>query len=135
MSRLPRYLVFQPDISRYSYLSKRRTRHEHQELPRGQVSSLKRAGIRASRRPRWHPAFLLIAAAAVPCLVAACAGSHKTGPGSGTLTGIVTRCTSAEFKAGGWAADHSRVVTVSVQNLSVTTTDPCGIAPRAHDGT
>jgi hypothetical protein len=67
------------------------------------------------RRPaRWHAAFALVAAA-VPCLVAACSGPTY-GPGSGTLIGIVTRCTLAEDKAGGWRPDPARFLTVSAQN-------------------
>jgi hypothetical protein len=66
------------------------------------------------RRPaRWHVAFVLVAA--VPCLVAACAGPTY-GPGSGTLIGIVTRCTLAEDKASGWSPDPARFLTVSAQN-------------------
>ena len=78
------------------------------------VASLKRSAVRAGRQPRWHLAFLLLAAA-VPCLVAGCAGATY-GPGSGNLTGIVARCTPAEVKAGGWAPDPARFVTVSAQN-------------------
>jgi hypothetical protein len=71
---------------------------------------LKRAYIRTSRQPRWCLAFALLAAA-VPCLVAACA----TGvPGSGTLTGIVGPCTSADVP--GAVPNPARVVTVLVQN-------------------
>ena len=77
------------------------------------MASLKRTGIRASRQPRRHLAFVLLAAA-VPCLAAGCGPTY--GPGSGTLTGIVTGCTSAEVKASGALPDPSRVVTVSVQN-------------------
>jgi hypothetical protein len=67
------------------------------------------------RRPAsWHVAFIL-AAAAVPCLAAACAGPIY-GPGSGTLVGIVTRCTLAEDKASGSSPDPARFVTVSAQN-------------------
>jgi hypothetical protein len=67
------------------------------------------------RRPAsWHVAFVLVAAA-VPCLVAACAGPTY-GPGSGTLVGIVTRCTLAEDRASGCIPDPARFLTVSAQN-------------------
>jgi hypothetical protein len=57
----------------------------------------------ASRQPRWHLAFVLLAAA-VPCIAIAAGGPT----GSGILTGIVSRCPQA--------LDRSRVVTMSVQN-------------------
>lgn len=74
-----------------------------------------RTGIRASCRPRWHLALVLLAAS-VPCVVTACATGATYGPGSGTLTGIVARCTSAEDKASNALPDPARFVTVSVQN-------------------
>lgn len=67
------------------------------------------------RRPaRWHLAFVLVAVA-VPCLAATCTGPGY-GPGSGTLTGIVTKCTTAELKAVEEYPDAARFATVSVQN-------------------
>jgi hypothetical protein len=67
------------------------------------------------RRPAgWHVAFVAVAVA-VPCLVAACSGPTY-GPGSGTLIGIVTRCTPAEDKAEGAGPDPARFLTVSAQN-------------------
>jgi hypothetical protein len=67
------------------------------------------------RRPSsWHLAFVLVAAA-VPGLVATCAGPAY-GPGSGTLNGIVTRCTLAEDKASGSGPDPAGFLTVSAQN-------------------
>jgi hypothetical protein len=65
----------------------------------------------ASRQPRWHLAFVLLAAA-VPCIAIAAGGPT----GSGVLTGIVSRCPPAMEKESGGAPDPSRVVTVSVQN-------------------
>jgi hypothetical protein len=58
----------------------------------------------ASRQPRWHLAFVLLAVA-VPGIAIAAGGGPT---GSGILTGIVSRCPRAP--------DHSPVVTVSVQN-------------------
>jgi hypothetical protein len=68
----------------------------------------------ASRQPRWHLAFILLAAA-MPCIAASCGPTYAYGPGSGILTGIVAPCSPAEEKAAG-GLDTSRVVTVSVQN-------------------
>jgi hypothetical protein len=69
----------------------------------------------AGRQPRWHLAFILLAAAA-PGIAAASGPRYAYGPGSGTATGIVTRCTAAEARAGGRGLDPSRVVIVSAQN-------------------
>jgi hypothetical protein len=69
----------------------------------------------ASRQPRWHLAFVLLAAA-MPCIAAGGGPTYAYGPGSGILTGIVARCLPTEEKASGEAPDPSRVVTVSVQN-------------------
>ena len=69
----------------------------------------------AGRQPRWHLAFVLLAAA-MPCIAAASGPRYAYGPGSGAATGIVTRCSAAEAKARGWGADPSRVVIVSAQN-------------------
>ncbi len=54
------------------------------------------------RQPRWHLALVLLAAA-MPCFAAASGPGYAYGPGSGTATGIVTRCSAAEMRAGGWA--------------------------------
>ena len=67
------------------------------------------------RQPRWHLAFVLLAVA-IPCCAAASGPVYAYGPGSGTATGIVARCSAAEAKAGGWAPDPSRVVIVSAQD-------------------
>lgn len=75
---------------------------------------MKRAGIAASRRPRHHLALVLLAAAVLG-LVTACADTTYR-PGSGTLTGIVARCTPAEEKASNVLSDPARFVTVSAQN-------------------
>jgi len=80
----------------------------------GQVACLTRARIRPSCPSRWRLASVLLAVA-VLCLVAGC-GPARYGPGSGTLTGIIARCTPAEEKASGGAPDPSRVVIVSAQN-------------------
>jgi hypothetical protein len=69
----------------------------------------------AGRQPRWHLAFVLLAAA-MPCIAAGSGPTYAYGPSSGILTGIVARCPLAEVKASGEAPDPSRVVTVSVQN-------------------
>ena len=61
-------------------------------------------------QPRWHLAFVLLAAA-VPFLAIAAGGPT----GSGILTGIVAACSPAEQKAAG-GLDPSQVVSVSVQN-------------------
>jgi hypothetical protein len=67
------------------------------------------------RQPRWHLAFVLLAAA-MPCIAAASGPRYAYGPGSGTATGIVTRCSAAEAKARGWGPDPSGVVIVSAEN-------------------
>jgi hypothetical protein len=69
----------------------------------------------AGRQPRWHLAFVLLAAA-MPGIAAASGPRYAYGPGSGTATGIVTRCSAAEARAGGWGPDPSPVVIVSAQN-------------------
>ena len=70
-----------------------------------------------SRQPRWHLAFVLLAAA-LPCTAAgiAAAVSPTYGPGSGVLTGIVARCPPAKLRASGLDPDPSPVVTMSVWN-------------------
>jgi hypothetical protein len=42
----------------------------------------------AGRQPRWHLAFVLLAAA-MPCIAAGSGATYAYGPGSGILTGIV----------------------------------------------
>lgn len=69
----------------------------------------------AGRQPRWHLAFVLLAAA-MPGIAAASGPRYAYGPGYGTAAGIVARCPVAVAKAGGWAPDPSRVVIVSAQN-------------------
>lgn len=69
----------------------------------------------AGRQPRWHLAFVLLAAA-MPCIAAASGPRYAYGPGYGSAAGIVARCPAAEAKAGGWGPDPSRVVIVSAQN-------------------
>ena len=77
-------------------------------------------GIRLSRRSLWYLA-LVIPAVAVPCLLAVvlipAAFAPEYGPGSGILTGIVAKCTLAEYKAAGESPDPSRFVTVVVQTM------------------
>jgi hypothetical protein len=69
----------------------------------------------ASRQPRRHLALALLAAA-MPCIAAASGLRYAYGPGFGTATGIVTRCTAAQARAEGWAPDHSQVAIVSAQD-------------------
>lgn len=70
----------------------------------------------ASRQPRWHLAFVLLAVA-LPCIAAGRGATYPAyGPGFGIMTGIVAKCSLAEDKAAGGDPDPSRVVTVSVQN-------------------
>lgn len=57
-----------------------------------------------SRQPRWHLAFVLLAAA-VPCITIAAGGGPT---GSGILTGIVSRCPRS--------SEHAPVATVTVRN-------------------
>ena len=65
----------------------------------------------ASRRPRWHLAFVLLAVA-LACTAAGRGATYPAyGPDSGILTGIVAPCSPAEGKAAGGLD-----VTVSVQN-------------------
>jgi hypothetical protein len=68
--------------------------------------------------PATETAFA-VSAVAVPCLLAfvllVAFYGPTYGPGSGTLTGIVAKCTPAEL--GGVPEDPSPVVTVFVQNL------------------
>jgi hypothetical protein len=87
------------------------------DVPGGVTIVLLTLSLRSpvGRQPRWHLAFVLLAAA-MPCIAAASGPAYAYGPGSGILTGIVARCPSAEEKASGEAPDPSRVVTVSVQN-------------------
>ena len=68
-----------------------------------------------NRRPHWTLAFVL-PAAAMPYIAAASGPRYAYGPASGTATGIVARCSAAVAKAGGWAPDPSRVVTVLAEN-------------------
>jgi hypothetical protein len=69
----------------------------------------------ASRRPRWHLAFVLLAVA-LPCIAAARGATYPAyGSASGILTGIVAPCSPAEQKAAG-GLDTSPIVSVSVQN-------------------
>jgi hypothetical protein len=74
---------------------------------------LKRADVRISSQPRRCLAFVLAAVSA--SLTAACAGGIY-GPGSGTLIGIVTQCTPADYKAENVPPDPARLATVSAQN-------------------
>jgi hypothetical protein len=68
-----------------------------------------------SRQPRWHLAIAALAAT-LPCIAVGRGATYSDyGPGSGILTGIVAPCSPAEQKAAG-GLDHSRVVTVTVQN-------------------
>ena len=67
------------------------------------------------RQPRWHLAFVLLAAA-MPGIAAASGPRYAYGPGYGTAAGIVARCPAAVAKAGGWAPDPSPVVIVSAQD-------------------
>jgi hypothetical protein len=70
----------------------------------------------ASRQPRWHLAFVLLAVA-LPCIAAGLGAAYPAyGPDYGIMTGIVVKCSPAEDKASGSAPDPSRVVTISVQN-------------------
>ena len=69
----------------------------------------------AGRQPRWHLAFVLLAAA-MPCIAAASGPRYAYGPGYGTATGIVTRCSAAEMRAGGWGPETSRFAIVSAQD-------------------
>ena len=70
----------------------------------------------ASRQPRWHLAFVLLAAA-MPCIAAGRGATYPAyGPDSGIMTGIVAKCSLAQDKAAGVDPDPSPVVTVSVQN-------------------
>jgi hypothetical protein len=69
----------------------------------------------AGRQPPWHLALVLLAAA-MPCLAAASGPKYAYGPDSGTATGIITRCSAAEMRAGGWGPETSRFVIVSVQD-------------------
>jgi hypothetical protein len=92
------------------------------DVPVAVTIALLALGLRraAGRQPRWHLELVPLAAgaavllAAVP-LVTVSWGSPY-GPGSGTVTGFVAKCTPAEEKASGAGGDTSRVVTVSVQN-------------------
>jgi hypothetical protein len=69
----------------------------------------------ASRQPRSHLAFVLLAVA-LPCIAASRDATYPAyGRDYGILTGIVTPCSPAEEKASG-GLDTSRVVTVTVQN-------------------
>jgi hypothetical protein len=69
----------------------------------------------ASRQPRWHLTFFLLALA-LPCIAAGRGATYPAyGPSFGILTGSVTPCSPAEEKAAG-GRDTSRVVTVTVQN-------------------
>ncbi|HEY6790497.1 MAG TPA: hypothetical protein VI365_24645 [Trebonia sp.] len=70
----------------------------------------------AGHQPRWHLAFVLLAAA-LPCIAAGCGTTYPAyGPEYGITTGIVGKCSVAELKASGWPPDPSRFVTVSMQN-------------------
>lgn len=73
----------------------------------------------ASRQPRWHWAFALLAAA-MPCIAATSGPAYAYGPGYGTATGIITQCSAAEAKANSMVPGPSLVpspfVTVSAQN-------------------
>jgi hypothetical protein len=74
---------------------------------------VKHAEIRGGRQSRRRLAVVLLGMA-VPCLVTGCRQTY--GPGDGSLTGIITRCTSADIAVGVTGQDNSKVVTVSVQN-------------------
>jgi hypothetical protein len=74
---------------------------------------MKRAEIRGGRRSCRRLAVVLLGVA-VLCLVAGCGQTY--GPGYGSLTGIITRCVSADIAVGVTGPDNSKVVTVSVQN-------------------
>ena len=52
----------------------------------------------------------------MPCIAAASGPRYAYGPGFGTATGIFTRCTAAQARAGGWAPDHFQVAIVSAQD-------------------
>ena len=59
---------------------------------------------------------LLIAVLAIAALLWGRHTPEPSPPGSGTATGIVTRCTAAQARAGGWGPNPSRVAIVSAQN-------------------